>query len=50
MVYRPDSCIVLGDSMTEYGFGNNGLCALVSSAFGRRLDVLNRGIFSVSLI
>lgn len=43
--FRP-TIMLFGDSLTQYGFGMNGeagWAALLSSAYQRRADVLNRG-------
>ena len=35
--------VVIGDSLTEYGFGNNGWTSLLANYLSRKCDVINRG-------
>ncbi|GAA5910950.1 SGNH/GDSL hydrolase family protein [Sporobolomyces salmoneus] len=39
-----DRFLLLGDSITEWSFGNDGLGAQLSHLYHRRLDVVNRGL------
>ncbi|GAA5877453.1 hypothetical protein JCM16303_003339 [Sporobolomyces ruberrimus] len=39
-----DRFLLLGDSITEWSFDNNGLGAQLSHLYHRRLDIVNRGL------
>ncbi|KAI0781316.1 SGNH hydrolase [Trametes elegans] len=38
-----DAFVLLGDSLTQYGFEPNGFATRLASAYIRKLDVINRG-------
>ncbi|CDO74879.1 hypothetical protein BN946_scf185004.g29 [Trametes cinnabarina] len=38
-----DAIVLLGDSLTELGFNDNGFAAKLANAYVRKLDVVNRG-------